>query len=388
MELKEVKAIYKNSNDKEIPCTIVNAIGTDIVVIRYQGQTEVLDYTSSFLSGKLIVCDPLLRKRVEDEILGKSNIVISKTPVSNNNPSILQFNLSKSYGTKAIDVYDDMCSRFSGWIKSERGKFAPQKKLFGIRVADGIYNVWFVGHSNWTGTSADKWTNVISGNCDEIIEYHNQPIPREDAYFEKYPRITFAKRDGEYYFLGIYDTEVDFIKRTKHHTRLSKVYPMQEQDSGVRYSRDIIQSMAPVKDVKYKKCPICELNWIREDEDVCALCGKSHNKYGNFNKGGATANYPMYITIKDGNNFVKPFMGNPGCDGYPVYTDSGVYIGVVHHLYLGSPREEDRAEIRHSNSYVNELGYWHRLSTYAGQLKWSEVERHIKEDGEWRLLVI
>ena len=29
--------------------------------------------------------------------------------------------------------------------------------------------------------------------------------------------------------------------------------------------------------MKYKKCPQCELNYIKEDEDLCSLCKSKHN---------------------------------------------------------------------------------------------------------------
>ena len=69
--------------------------------------------------------------------------------------------------------------------------------------------------------------------------------------------------------------------------------------------------------MKYKKCPQCELNYIKEDEELCAICKKKNNpktEYNNFMK-----NTKRNEIIKTGDKF--PFRKNYQLINYLIGTN-------------------------------------------------------------------
>ena len=110
-------------------------------------------------------------------------------------------NLEFSYGTKAIDIYDSCCEVFN-WSSWERSNFGMQKPLWKDDVTPEGYDAWFLCHNNFTNTTNYNKYNKIDliGNKIEEIWF----VRDFGLYEHNNKRVTFAKMDGDYVFLGVY----------------------------------------------------------------------------------------------------------------------------------------------------------------------------------------
>ena len=105
----------------------------------------------------------------------------------------------KYYGTSAESIYVNCCDKLK-WSYYEKGKFAKQKKLYSNVATPEGYSVWFLAHSNWTGTHTAGVINKISESYMEQW-WMDSTHPRAT----KRKRIIFAKSELKYMFLGIYE---------------------------------------------------------------------------------------------------------------------------------------------------------------------------------------
>lgn len=133
-----------------------------------------------------------------------------------------ELKMSCYYGTKAREIYDECCKTL-GFDKSLSGKFAAQKRLFAEKATVENYSVWFLANSNLTGTVANsqKWENRVVENL--IIEKWNTAI----EWSNNEPlRVTFVKREGRYYFSGVYKVKsMDYENKIRVFERISQKYP-------------------------------------------------------------------------------------------------------------------------------------------------------------------
>lgn len=130
------------------------------------------------------------------------------------------------YGTKALDIYDECCKSF-GWKKYERGNFGFQQKLYAKDAAGEGLSVWFIAHSDWTGTNGNDYINTLGLFCDPIIEeYLNNESPSRN---DKTNRIIFAKKkNGTYYFVGVFKVS-EQNDRIREYKQISRTYPFDQQ---------------------------------------------------------------------------------------------------------------------------------------------------------------
>lgn len=142
-------------------------------------------------------------------------------------------NEALSYGTRAYDIYEEMCRRF-GWYLFERNNFLPQNSLYSEKATQEGYAVHFICHNNWTQTDTGDWLNTI---YDDRIE---ESWPTDKFYKPKYhhligeKRVVFAHNTKGYAFIGVYETvgweqRFDFKscknRIIKIYKLISKTYP-------------------------------------------------------------------------------------------------------------------------------------------------------------------
>ncbi len=121
-------------------------------------------------------------------------------------------------GTNTRKIYEDCAEKF-GWDKWLSNQFGKQGlPLYARKATPEGFNVWFIGHSNWTTTKGGSWTNKILKGGELINEYWDCIDNTADFYDMTY-RVVFAKKkDGYYYFLGIYEVneKPDITKTVEH----------------------------------------------------------------------------------------------------------------------------------------------------------------------------
>lgn len=142
-------------------------------------------------------------------------------------------------GTNTQKIYEEFAEKF-GWDKFQANQFGKQGlPLYARSATPEGYNVWFIGHSNWTVSKGGNWTNEILRGGELINEYWDN-IDRSFADFvdlNKHRVIFAKKKDGYYYFLGIYETaeKPDLNKKEIHngksvwvrrYRRISENYPL------------------------------------------------------------------------------------------------------------------------------------------------------------------
>ena len=125
----------------------------------------------------------------------------------------------KIYGTVAKDIYEQGCRKF-GWRDSEKGKFAKQQKLYSEIATPEGYSVWFLPHSNKTGTDNKSVKNKIFANKVEQWWFDNNHY-----IAPKRKRLMFYKEDNIYYFGGVYLFDEERIEETS-----GKIYYVEKFD--------------------------------------------------------------------------------------------------------------------------------------------------------------
>lgn len=123
-------------------------------------------------------------------------------------------------GTNTRKIYEEFAGKF-GWDMRQANQFGKQwLPLYARSATPEGYNVWCIGHSNWTASKGGNWTNEILRGGELINEYWDT-VDRAFADFidlKKY-RVVFAKKkDGFYYFLGVYESaeKPDTTKTVEH----------------------------------------------------------------------------------------------------------------------------------------------------------------------------
>ncbi len=124
----------------------------------------------------------------------------------------------------------------------------------------------------------------------------------------------------------------------------------------------------------YKKCPICEINWIEESAETCTVCaGKNLHSVSNHvgaNKRGSPPNRDKELTV----TIMKTIGVARGKTGYLAYDNNNRKIGVVF-------KSDDKRTVRYGNSelcfyekYESELGAWRIIKINGAYLPFDRLK--------------
>ena len=221
---------YFVSSDSPLGKALIGHKFGDKITVKDEPEYEVIVIRVNNLGVTLIPPKPIIPS-------------VPKTPTAAPHPSKqLIRNTSKGYGTRAQTIYDDCCKLF-GWDSQQRYLFGTQQILYAKNATPEGYSPWFLPHNNWTATRGGNWFNKISGDLIEEMWLEE----KIGLYRDGTTRVTFAKREGEYVFLGLYkpvtvetkilnhniiDRHGKTIKRSgskiwiKIYQSISDVYPM------------------------------------------------------------------------------------------------------------------------------------------------------------------
>lgn len=120
----------------------------------------------------------------------------------------------KIYGTNAKKIFLACCDEL-GWNDIEQKHFGWQTPNYSEIATPEGYSVWFLAHSDWTGTDITEIKNKVSYSTIEqwwTDEFHLKATQRK--------RVVFAKKDNYYQFLGIF--KIADFERTE--TQYGKTY--------------------------------------------------------------------------------------------------------------------------------------------------------------------
>ena len=134
------------------------------------------------------------------EVYPKDNQQVEKVMINYKKiESLLVRDMYKGYGGTAQVIYDECCEVFN-WDKDKRYLFGRQQILYAEKATHEKYSPWFLPHNNWTETKGGNWFNKIAGNVIEEMWLEQ----KYGLYHDETTRVTFAKKEGEYIFLGLY----------------------------------------------------------------------------------------------------------------------------------------------------------------------------------------
>ncbi len=141
-------------------------------------------------------------------------------------------------GTNTRKIYEEFAEKF-GWDKFQANQFGRQgAPLYARKATPEGYNVWCIGHSNWTEDKGGDWSNEISYGEEFIDEYWEDISHDYNDFISLRYRVTFAKKKGSgYHFLGVYEVceNPDTSKKVlhndksvwvKHYHRICENYPI------------------------------------------------------------------------------------------------------------------------------------------------------------------
>ena len=125
----------------------------------------------------------------------------------------------------------------------------------------------------------------------------------------------------------------------------------------------------------WKKCPICDLNWITENEEMCPTCAEEHRKGGGeqvFIKPSA-----QECTILSKKDTIDP---NEHCSstvwGFIVLDQKDKKLGVI---CEDNKYKDHRAVIRYYNEYETIFGVWHKISSHGVKISTIDIDNMLIE---------
>lgn len=172
----------------------------------------------------------------DEEFCSSCNPPISETKTTSSMSVETDFSslrFGKNYGTNSQAIYEKFCDTL-GWDKSQINKFGLSRPLYAVKAdMNREYGVWFISHSNLTGTTANSrrtgktanespYRNMIHTDYSLMTENNSKSEAESDTTGEI--RITFAKHMyGGYEFIGIYKL-IKYEAYVKHYKRISDTY--------------------------------------------------------------------------------------------------------------------------------------------------------------------
>lgn len=129
-----------------------------------------------------------------------------------------------------------------------------------------------------------------------------------------------------------------------------------------------------------KQCPKCELNWIKDDEEMCEVCYNNLHKTTQIHKGRTAFAHETFTFI----NEPKRFRGK---DGYIAINSKGERVGII--ICTDDERTPafNHCELCFFEDYQSKYGEWHRFTSNGERIKWSFLCDVLKKEGKYSCLV-
>lgn len=120
--------------------------------------------------------------------------------------------------------------------------------------------------------------------------------------------------------------------------------------------------------MSYKKCPICDTNYISEQETMCVLCSKKDNvKSRKSYTKKSNVVFGETFTIENKQDFFK------GKQGYIAYNQKMQKVGLIYACDDKRLSAYDKCQLCFYEKYINLYGQWHIIRSHGNYIDWVEL---------------
>lgn len=135
------------------------------------------------------------------------------------------------------------------------------------------------------------------------------------------------------------------------------------------------------KTMNYKKCPKCELNYIRDDEELCSECKCSNANTTRFGTQNHRPRTPAYFN--EDFTFRNETVCCDGTYGFKAYNSQNINVGIVYMTYDKRSPSYGSCELLIFERYRNIYGKYHRFTSYWNKLNWNTLCAHLSTDSQY-----
>ena len=132
-----------------------------------------------------------------------------------------------------------------------------------------------------------------------------------------------------------------------------------------------------------KKCPKCELNWIKDDEELCSVC-KNEQSFSTISI-NTSKNYSPFF--QEYFTFKKPLNQLRGKTGYQAFNSKGQNVGIVFMTDIKTIPSYGYCELCMRPDFYNKYGEWHRIKSHGEKIKWSVLCDALNKQSEYKIFV-
>lgn len=127
--------------------------------------------------------------------------------------------------------------------------------------------------------------------------------------------------------------------------------------------------------MKYKICPVCQLNFIEEHKIVCDQCNSTNNSQSKNTKNSVMWGIPLTFTKELGRNHAK--------SGYKVYNKQGELFAIAFMTDNISTPAHKHVELSINSQFRARYGQWHRCWTDGSRFTWTHLCSKLERDGSY-----
>ena len=127
-----------------------------------------------------------------------------------------------------------------------------------------------------------------------------------------------------------------------------------------------------------KKCPKCEVNWIKDDEELCAVCLKDmFPAKTQVHQIRPNVYFNELFIFKTGDYFYD------GKHGFRAYNSQGEHVGIVFMTDDDRGPAYKHCELHCFPEYYSRYGEWHRITSHGNRISWEFLCNVLKTQKEY-----
>lgn len=139
--------------------------------------------------------------------------------------------------------------------------------------------------------------------------------------------------------------------------------------------------------MNFKKCPRCDINIIKENEELCQICLKEINSKSEVKK------QEFNIDKKDKKNYQEQFTFvniqkiYRGKTGYVALNSSNEEVGIVFMCDDMRTPAFMHCELCIYSKFQKKYGEWHRIKSNGARIKWEHLKDILKSQGSYKVYI-